>query len=216
MPVWLGARFFVAGWKALRVGAGNTDLLVATGTSAAYGLSLVMWWRNPQHMPHLYFESAAVVITLVLFGKWLEARQAPHPGGAGRPARTAPRHRPPAPRLCRRAVEAAALGLGARRPGGGADARSLGAGHRLPLRAGPGHAGHADGGHRAGRRAAGRQRTPLARAVVQAAARAGVVVVKADTPQAVAGRGIEGGVNGRALKLGSSVWSRPGSSAAPG
>ncbi|MBL8350668.1 MAG: copper-translocating P-type ATPase [Burkholderiaceae bacterium] len=71
---WLGARFFVAGWKALRAGAGNMDLLVATGTSAAYGLSLATWWRDPAGMPHLYFESAAVVITLVLFGKWLEAR----------------------------------------------------------------------------------------------------------------------------------------------
>ena len=71
---WLGARFFVAGWKALRAGAGNMDLLVATGTSAAYGLSLAMWARDPDGMPHLYFESAAVVITLVLFGKWLEAR----------------------------------------------------------------------------------------------------------------------------------------------
>ena len=73
-----GARFFVAGWKALRAGAGNMDLLVATGTSAAYGLSLVMWWQQvslaPDAMPHLYFESAAVVITLVLLGKWLEAR----------------------------------------------------------------------------------------------------------------------------------------------
>ena len=73
-----GARFFVAGWKALRAGAGNMDLLVATGTSAAYGLSLVMWWQQatqaPDAMPQLYFESAAVVITLVLFGKWLEAR----------------------------------------------------------------------------------------------------------------------------------------------
>ena len=69
-----GARFFIAGWKALRNRAGNMDLLVATGTGAAYGLSLVMWWRDPQGMPHRYFESAAVVITLVLFGKWLEAR----------------------------------------------------------------------------------------------------------------------------------------------
>ena len=73
-----GARFFVAGWKALRAGAGNMDLLVASGTSAAYGLSLVMWQQqfahDPDAMPHLYFESAAVVITLVLFGKWLEAR----------------------------------------------------------------------------------------------------------------------------------------------
>ena len=72
--VWLGARFFIAGWKALRAGAGNMDLLVATGTAAAYGLSLAMWARKPGGMPHLYFESAAVVITLVLFGKWLEAR----------------------------------------------------------------------------------------------------------------------------------------------
>ena len=74
---WLGARFYRAGWKALRAGSGNMDLLVALGTSAAYGLSLYLWWREPagqNGMPHLYFESAAVVITLVLLGKWLEAR----------------------------------------------------------------------------------------------------------------------------------------------
>ena len=71
---WLGARFYRAGWKALVAGSGNMDLLVALGTSAAYGLSLYLWWREPQGMPHLYFESAAVVITLVLVGKWLEAR----------------------------------------------------------------------------------------------------------------------------------------------
>ena len=68
---WLGARFYRAGWKALRAGSGNMDLLVALGTSAAYGLSLVLWAQGDAH---LYFESAAVVITLVLFGKWLEAR----------------------------------------------------------------------------------------------------------------------------------------------
>ncbi len=68
---WLGARFYRAGWKALRAGSGNMDLLVALGTSAAFGLSLVLWARGEAH---LYFESAAVVITLVLFGKWLEAR----------------------------------------------------------------------------------------------------------------------------------------------
>jgi Cu+-exporting ATPase len=68
---WLGARFYRAGWAALRAGTGNMDLLVALGTSAAYGLSVALWWRGE---PHLYFESAAVVITLVLFGKWLEAR----------------------------------------------------------------------------------------------------------------------------------------------
>ena len=71
---WLGARFYRAGWKALVAGSGNMDLLVALGTSAAYGLSLYLWARQPEGMPQLYFESAAVVITLVLLGKWLEAR----------------------------------------------------------------------------------------------------------------------------------------------
>ena len=69
----LGARFYRAGWSALLAGSGNMDLLVALGTSAAYGLSLFLWWRDGG-AAHLYFESAAVVITLVLFGKWLEAR----------------------------------------------------------------------------------------------------------------------------------------------
>jgi len=72
---WLGARFYVAGWKALRAGAGNMDLLVALGTSAGYGLSLfVLLQQGAGGMPHLYFEASAVVITLVLLGKWLEAR----------------------------------------------------------------------------------------------------------------------------------------------
>jgi Cu+-exporting ATPase len=71
---WLGARFYRAGWAALRAGSGNMDLLVALGTSAAFGLSLWLWAKDPQGMPHLYFESAAVVITLVRLGKWLEAR----------------------------------------------------------------------------------------------------------------------------------------------
>ena len=78
---WLGARFYRAGWHAAKAGTGNMDLLVALGTSAAFGLSLWLWWRaaTGEHaghgaMPHLYFEASAVVITLVLLGKWLEAR----------------------------------------------------------------------------------------------------------------------------------------------
>ena len=72
---WLGARFYRAGWKAVRAGAGNMDLLVAIGTSAAYFLSLYQLLAAPAGaMPHLYFESSAVVITLVLLGKWLEGR----------------------------------------------------------------------------------------------------------------------------------------------
>ncbi len=70
---WFGARFYRAGWHALKAGAGNMDLLVAIGTSAAYGLSVWLWLVHGDHA-HLYFESSAVVITLVLLGKWLEAR----------------------------------------------------------------------------------------------------------------------------------------------
>jgi P-type Cu+ transporter len=73
---WLGARFYRAGWKAAKAGAGNMDLLVALGTSAGYGLSVYLLFAHAGHggMPHLYFEASAVVITLVLLGKWLEAR----------------------------------------------------------------------------------------------------------------------------------------------
>ena len=68
---WLGARFYRAGWKAVRNKSGNMDLLVAIGTSAAYGLSIYMLFRGDLH---LYFEASAAVITLVLLGKWLEGR----------------------------------------------------------------------------------------------------------------------------------------------
>lgn len=78
----LGARFYRAGWAALRQGSGNMDLLVALGTTAAYGLSCWLWLLSlrdyylHQHsgVPHLYFEASAAVITLVLLGKWLEER----------------------------------------------------------------------------------------------------------------------------------------------
>ncbi|UCP08925.1 heavy metal translocating P-type ATPase [Pseudomonas sp. MM213] len=69
-----GARFYVAAWKAVRAGAGNMDLLVALGTSAGYGLSLYEWATAAGRMPHLYFEASAVVIALVLLGKYLESR----------------------------------------------------------------------------------------------------------------------------------------------
>jgi len=72
---WLGARFYKAGWHALRAGTGNMDLLVAIGTTAAWGLSVWLWLSAaPGSMVHLYFESSAVVVTLVLLGKWLETR----------------------------------------------------------------------------------------------------------------------------------------------
>ena len=71
----LGARFYKAGWHALKAMTGNMDLLVAIGTSAGWGLSVWLWLTAaPGEMPHLYFEASAVVVTLVLLGKWLEAR----------------------------------------------------------------------------------------------------------------------------------------------
>lgn len=71
----LGARFYMAAWKAVRAGAGNMDLLVAIGTSAGYGLSVYQWLHAaPGTTPHLYFEASAVVIALVLLGKYLESR----------------------------------------------------------------------------------------------------------------------------------------------
>ncbi|WP_423192613.1 heavy metal translocating P-type ATPase [Cupriavidus sp. H18C2] len=69
-----GWRFYKAGYKAVRAGAGNMDLLVALGTSAAYALSVWQLLQAGDATPHLYFESAAVVITLVRLGKWLEVR----------------------------------------------------------------------------------------------------------------------------------------------
>jgi P-type Cu+ transporter len=71
-----GARFYRAAWKALRAGTGNMDLLVALGTSAAYAYSLygVLVRAITGAPAPLYFEAAAVVIALVMLGKWLEAR----------------------------------------------------------------------------------------------------------------------------------------------
>lgn len=68
---WLGARFYRGALKAIQNRTGNMDLLVAIGTSAAFGLSVYMMGEGN---PHLYFEASAAVITLVMLGKWLEAR----------------------------------------------------------------------------------------------------------------------------------------------
>lgn len=70
---WIGARFYRSAWKALAAGTGNMDLLVALGTTAAFALSVALWWRQGSDA-HFYFEASAVVITLVRLGKWLETR----------------------------------------------------------------------------------------------------------------------------------------------
>jgi Cu+-exporting ATPase len=71
---WFGRRFYAGAWRALRAGTANMDTLVALGTSAAYGLSLFMLLGGRNGMDALYFEAAAVIITLILLGKGLEAR----------------------------------------------------------------------------------------------------------------------------------------------
>ncbi|MBF0562444.1 MAG: copper-translocating P-type ATPase [Alphaproteobacteria bacterium] len=71
---WAGGRFYAGAWRSLRGGAGNMDVLVALGTSAAYGLSAFRVLSPGSAGSDLYFEGAAVVIALVLLGKWLEVR----------------------------------------------------------------------------------------------------------------------------------------------
>ena len=100
---WLGARFYRAGWRALRAGTGNMDLLVAIGTSAGYALSVyLLLTAAPGEPPHLYFEASAVVITLVLLGKWLELRAKRQTAGAIRALQAL---RPERARLLRGGVE---------------------------------------------------------------------------------------------------------------
>jgi P-type Cu+ transporter len=70
----LGWRFYKAGFNSLMSGVGNMDLLVALGTSAAYGLSVYQMNESPHGGGELYFEGSAVIICMVMLGKWLEAR----------------------------------------------------------------------------------------------------------------------------------------------
>lgn len=67
----IGFKFYLSAYHAVKAKSGNMELLVAIGTSAAYGLSV---YHLDGHAHSLYFEASAVVITLVLFGKWLEKK----------------------------------------------------------------------------------------------------------------------------------------------
>ena len=70
---WIGKRFYVGAWHALRGGSANMDVLIALGTSMAYGFSTVVTALDLQAQ-HVYFEASVSIITLVLMGKLLEAR----------------------------------------------------------------------------------------------------------------------------------------------
>lgn len=73
----IGKQFYVGAYKALRNGSANMDVLVALGTSAAYFYSLYLSIRSTytdEHMVELYFETSAILITLIILGKLLETK----------------------------------------------------------------------------------------------------------------------------------------------
>ncbi|MBN2431763.1 MAG: copper-translocating P-type ATPase [Acidobacteria bacterium] len=76
-----GLDFYRGGWKSLRNGTANMDMLVALGSSVAYGYSLVIL-VVPALGGHVYFETAAVIITLIKLGKLLEVRAKGRTGAA--------------------------------------------------------------------------------------------------------------------------------------
>ncbi len=75
---YIGWPFYVGAYKALRNGSANMDVLVALGTSAAYFYSLYLtidWYAkggNLHHGPNMYYETSAILITLVIMGKLFE------------------------------------------------------------------------------------------------------------------------------------------------
>jgi Cu+-exporting ATPase len=79
VQVWAGGRFYRAAWRALRHGTTNMDTLVAVGTTAAWGYSLGVTLvpgviRGAGLEPATYFDSSAIIVGLILLGRWLEAR----------------------------------------------------------------------------------------------------------------------------------------------
>ncbi len=70
---WIGRRFYVGAWHSLRGGGANMDVLIALGTTMAWGFSAAVTLLG-LHQQHVYFEASATIITLVLLGKMLEAR----------------------------------------------------------------------------------------------------------------------------------------------
>jgi Cu+-exporting ATPase len=84
---WAGGRFYRAAWRAGRHGGATMDTLVALGTTAAWSYSVVVTlWPEVVHEaglhPETYFDSAAIIIGLILLGRWLEARAKGNTTGA--------------------------------------------------------------------------------------------------------------------------------------
>lgn len=73
---WIGAKFYQGAWKSLKAGSPGMDVLVAIGTSAAYFFSIFNGFFAKQmgiNTTGLYFEASAIIITLVLLGKYMES-----------------------------------------------------------------------------------------------------------------------------------------------
>jgi len=84
---WAGGRFYRAAWRTGKHGGATMDTLVAVGTSAAWGYSVfVTMWPEVVHAaglhPETYFDSATIILGLILLGKWLEARAKGNTTGA--------------------------------------------------------------------------------------------------------------------------------------
>jgi hypothetical protein len=128
---WAGRRFYVAAWRAARHGSANMSTLVVLGTSAAWGYSTVVaFWPQPGDgagiEPMTYYDTSAVIIGLVLAGRWLEARAKAQTAGAvaGWPAcRPRPRGSCATGRERRRAAGRRPAGRPAARPAGREGAR---------------------------------------------------------------------------------------------
>jgi Cu+-exporting ATPase len=76
-----GWDYYTGGWKSLKNGSANMDVLVAMGSSVAYFYSLAVLLYSPLGS-HVYFETSAVIITLIKLGKMLESRTKGRTGGA--------------------------------------------------------------------------------------------------------------------------------------
>ena len=79
--LWAGKPFFAGAWMALRHGTSTMNTLVALGVGASYGYSVAAtlapeWFTSAGHIPHVYFEAAAIIVTLILMGRLLETRAA--------------------------------------------------------------------------------------------------------------------------------------------
>lgn len=79
IQIWLGAQFYKSTWASLKVFQANMDTLIAVGTSAAYGYSVIATlfpqiFVSAGQKPEVYFDSAITILTLIILGKYLEAR----------------------------------------------------------------------------------------------------------------------------------------------